>query len=325
MTSPDPATIQSGLNPINPEDYAKAILNILEDFSAEKDRLEETQRAVFNILEDFSGEKTRLEDSQRAMLNLLEDFDEERSKAEAANRELRKSFESLQMAKEATEALNRELESFSYSVSHDLRAPLRSVAGFSQLLLEDYSDKLDEEGKDSLKRIVAATEKMGWLIDDLLKLSRVSRTVMENGQVDLSAIIRRVADRLSESQPERQAEFRLSEGVFAFGDEHLITVMIENLMGNAWKFTAKREKAVIGFRSEQRGDERLFLIQDNGAGFDMTYADKLFGPFQRLHKVDEFPGTGIGLATVKRIIERHGGRVWIEGEVGIGATVYFTL
>jgi light-regulated signal transduction histidine kinase (bacteriophytochrome) len=343
-TSPDSQDIRTPS--ISPEDHAKAIFNILEDFSeeklrleetqravlnilddasGEKERLEELQRAVLNILDDFTGEKDRLETTQRAMLNLLEDFDVERSKTEGANRELRASLESLRLAKEATEVAYRELEAFSYSVSHDLRAPLRSVSGFSQLILEDYSDKLDEEGKDSLSRIVAAAEKMGWLIDDLLNLSRLSRAAMARERVDMTAIARRVADRLLGSASDRQADFIFAEGLVAFGDERLLTVVIENLVGNAWKFTEKRKEAVIEFGVEQDGDEQVFFIEDNGSGFDMTYVDKLFKPFQRLHQPEEFPGTGIGLATVKRIIDRHGGRVWIRGETDRGTTIYFTL
>ena len=346
MTSRNSPAVRTSEQSMSPEDHAKAILNILEDFSeekarleqtqravlniledssGEKERLETTQRAVLNILEDSSGEKERLETTQRAMLNLLEDFDVERSKTESANRELRASLESLSLAKEATEAAYHELEAFSYSVSHDLRAPLRTVSGFSQLLVEDYADRLDEEGKDSLTRIVAAAEKMGWLIDDLLNLSRLSRAAMARERVDLTVIARRIADRLRASSPDRQADFVLADGLVAFGDERLLTVVIENLLGNAWKFTEKREKAVIEFGVEQRGDEKVFFIEDNGSGFDMTYVDKLFKPFQRLHQPEEFPGTGIGLATVKRIIDRHGGRVWIEGEIDKGTTVYFTL
>ena len=325
MISPDSPAVNAAERSISPEDHARAIFNILEDFSEEKARLEETQRAVLNILEDSSGEKDRLETTQRAMLNLLEDFDVERSKTESANRELRASLESLRLAKEATEGAYHELEAFSYSVSHDLRAPLRSVSGFSQLLLEDYADKLDEEGKDSLTRIAAAAEKMGWLIDDLLNLSRLSRAVMARERVDLTVIARRIADRLWASHPERKVEFVLADGLVAFGDERLLTVVIENLLGNAWKFTEKREQPVIRFCVDERGKEKVFSIEDNGSGFDMTYVDKLFKPFQRLHQPDEFPGTGIGLATVKRIIDRHGGRVWIEGELGKGTAVYFTL
>ncbi|MGA2507743.1 MAG: ATP-binding protein [Chitinispirillaceae bacterium] len=282
-------------------------------------------KALFNILEDFAGEKAGLEDIQRAMLNLLEDFDVERTKTEAANRELKESIESLRLAKEATESINSEMESFAYSVSHDLRAPLRSIAGFSQLLVEEYSGKLVGEGDDYLKRIAAATEKMGWLIDDLLKLSRVSRAGMERERLDLSAIVRKIADQFAAAEPGRHVEFVLADGLSASGDSHLMTVVIENLLGNAWKFTGNREKARIEFGVEQQGEENAFFVKDNGAGFDMAYADKLFRPFQRLHKKEEFAGTGIGLATVKRIIERHGGRVWIKGEQEKGTTVYFTL
>ncbi len=303
MKTMSPAPERSG-HPANPEDHAKAILNILEDFAEEKGRFEETQRA---------------------MLNLLEDFDVERSKTETANRELRDSLESLRVAKEATETAYRELESFSYSVSHDLRAPLRSVSGFSQLLLEDYFDKLDEEGKDSLKRIVAAAEKMGWLIDDLLNLSRLSRASMNRERVNLKTIAEKVIERFRASHPKRVAEFVLADDLFVLGDERLLTAMMENLLGNAWKFTEKREKAIIEFGVLNNRDGRVFFIRDNGSGFDMTYVDKLFKPFQRLHQADEFPGTGIGLATVKRIVERHGGSVWIEGEIEKGTVVYFRV
>ncbi len=325
MTASEQAAARLSERSIILEDHAKAILNILEDFAEEKGRLEETQRAILNILEDFSEEKARLEETQRAMLNLLEDFDVERSKAEAANLELRDSLESLRVAKEATETAYRELETFSYSVSHDLRAPLRSVSGFGQLLLEDYFDKLDEEGKDSLKRIVAAAEKMGWLIDDLLNLSRLSRASMNRQRVNLRTIAGKIAERLRSSQPGRIVEFVFADGLFTFGDERLLTVVIENLLGNAWKFTEKRERAVIEFGMEPQPDGKLFFVRDNGSGFDMAYADKLFKPFQRLHRAEEFPGTGIGLATVKRIIDRHGGRVWIEGEPERGAVVYFCV
>jgi light-regulated signal transduction histidine kinase (bacteriophytochrome) len=326
MTKEEAAASQSNEHAMNAEEHARAILNILEDFGdEEKGRLEETQRAVLNILEDFSDEKARLEQTQRAMLNLLEDFDVERSKTEAANRELRESLESLRLAKEATDAAYRELEAFSYSVSHDLRAPLRSVSGFSQLILEDYFDKLDEDGRDSLKRIVAATEKMGWLIDDLLNLSRLSRVAMKRERVDLTSVAQKCVKRLRAPHPERLADFVLADALFTFGDEHLLTVMIENLLGNAWKFTGRREKAVIEFGMERGANETIFFIRDNGSGFDMTYVDKLFKPFQRLHQTEDFPGTGIGLAIVKRIVDRHGGRVWIEGQPEKGAVVYFTL
>lgn len=223
------------------------------------------------------------------------------------------------------ETANRELETFSYSVSHDLRAPLRSIAGFSQVLAEDYMGTLDDEGQDALTRILKATAKMGQLIDDMLNLSRVSRFEMQHENVNLSNIAGQIADRLAKVQPERRVRFANSEGIDVQGDEHLLTVAFENLLANAWKFTEKQDQPLIEFKAEQRNGETVFLVKDNGVGFDMTYVDKLFNPFQRLHREDEFTGTGIGLATVKRVIKRHGGRVWIEGAVGKGATVYFTL
>ncbi len=307
------------------EETKRAVFNILEDSAREKERLEETHRALLNILEDSAEEKAMAEATQRAMLNLLEDFDVERSKAEAANRELRASFESLRLANEATEAANREIEAFSYSVSHDLRTPLRGVAGFSQLLLADYSGKLDEEGQDYLRRIAAAAERMGGLIDDLLKLSRLSRASMERGRVNLTAIAEKILDRLRLAHPERTVQTVVASDVTVFGDERLLSLVLENLLDNAWKFTKNREAARIEFGAEPGGEGIACFVKDNGAGFDMTYASKLFQPFQRLHKLDEFPGTGIGLATVKRIIERHGGRVWIEGAMDHGTTAHFVI
>jgi PAS domain S-box-containing protein len=223
------------------------------------------------------------------------------------------------------EAANNELDAFSYSVSHDLSAPLRSVAGFSQALLDDYAGKLDAEGKDHLERIIAATQRMGLLIDDLLKLSRISRAEMRGEEVNLSGIAGKIAAMLRKTQTERKAEFIIAEGLTAQGDENLLTIVLENLLGNAWKFTGKNSNTVIEFGVAQREGNQAYFVKDNGAGFDMSYAGKMFSPFQRLHSVKDFPGTGIGLATVKRIINRHGGSVWIEAGVNRGTTVYFTL
>ena len=322
------STSRTSRNPslaTNLEDYGKAMLNILEDFSEEKGRLEGVQRAIINILEDFSEEKARLEDTQRAMLNLLDDFGMERERTEAINRELREAFDSLRLAKEAADAANRELEAFAYSVSHDLRAPLRSIAGFSHLLMEEYYDKLDEEGKDSLNRISAATDKMGRLIDDLLNLSRLTRAEMTRQQVNISTLVRKIAEAKKMAQPEREVEFVIQDHLFVEGDSQLLNVLLENLLENAWKFTGKSESARIEFGALNKEGKLIYFTRDNGIGFDMQYAGKLFQPFQRVHAMNEFPGTGIGLATVKRIIERHGGRVWIESEEGKGTTVYFTL
>ena len=307
------------------ENSQKAMLNLLDDFDTEKVRLVLMQRAAFNILEDFSEEKSRLEDVQRATMNLLDDFDVERNKATTAHQKLQTAFRSLNAAKEAADAYNREIEAFSYSVSHDLRTPLRSLAGFSQVLLDEYADNLDATGRNFLNRIVAAAAKMGQLIDDLLNLSRVTRTEMTRERVNLSEVAGRISGTLAESVPGRQVEFRLTGGLEADCDEALVTIVLQNLLSNAWKFTAKCEHAVIEFGLLTDNNEAVYFVRDNGAGFDMEYAGKLFNPFQRVHKATDFPGTGIGLATVKRIIERHGGRIWIEGWVGKGATVYFTM
>jgi light-regulated signal transduction histidine kinase (bacteriophytochrome) len=220
---------------------------------------------------------------------------------------------------------NKELEAFAYSVSHDLRSPLRSIEGFSLALLEDYADRLDDAGKGYLDRVRNATLRMGHLIDDILKLSRITRSEMNREHVDLSVIGKDVAGRLAESHPERSAEIIIADGITAFGDEHLLTIALENLFSNAWKFSEKAARSVIEFGVTQRDNDEVFYVKDNGVGFDMAYAGKLFNPFQRLHRIEEFAGTGIGLATVKRIINRHGGRVWIESEVNKGTTVYFTL
>ncbi|MCE9550277.1 MAG: hypothetical protein K8R50_04635 [Betaproteobacteria bacterium] len=222
-------------------------------------------------------------------------------------------------------AANQELEAFSYSVSHDLRAPLRSIDGFSRALLDDYSAQLDEVGKDYLQRVRAATQRMGQLIDDMLNLSRVTRSEMNFETVNLSMLAQTVADELQQAQPERRVEFVCMQGMTVRGDAHLLKIALENLLGNAWKFTSKREQACIEIGVTHKVGASVYFIRDNGAGFDMAYVGKLFAAFQRLHAMAEFPGTGIGLATVQRIIHRHGGRVWAEGEPGKGATFYFTL
>jgi DNA-binding response OmpR family regulator len=220
---------------------------------------------------------------------------------------------------------NRELEAFGYSVSHDLRAPLRSIDGFSQILLEDYGKQLDARGQDHLRRISAAAQRMGNLIDAMLILSRVARAELRREAVNLSLLATSIAAQLRATQPERNVDFVIPEGVVAMGDPHLLRALLENLMGNAWKFTSKRSAAVIEFAVGQSGGSPAYIIRDNGAGFDAAYASKLFTPFQRLHASTEFVGTGIGLATVKRIVDRHGGRVWAEGVVDGGATISFTL
>lgn len=219
------------------------------------------------------------------------------------------------------ERRNRELEAFSYSVSHDLRAPLRAIDGFSQLLEQDHAASLDDDGRRSLARIRAAAKRMSELIDDLLSLSRVSRAELVRVQVDLAAVARAVAGQL----PAGTVAFEAAGPMMAHADPRLMRVVFENLLGNAWKFTSKTAAPRVEVGSTREGDGTTYFVRDNGAGFDEAYAAKLFSPFQRLHTEREFPGTGIGLATVQRIVDRHGGRVWARGEVGNGATIFFTI
>ena len=247
----------------------------------------------------------------------------ERQQAEQRAQDLNQG---LQQAIIELKAVNKELEAFSYSVSHDLRAPLRSIDGFSQALLEDCLDQLDANGQDYLRRIRAATQRMGQLIDDLLTLSRVTRSDMQRESVNLSRIASRICTDLQQAAPERQAEFEIQPGLVAQGDARLLQVLLDNLLNNAWKFTSRQLQARIEFGAiAQENGIPAYFVRDDGVGFDMTYVDKLFRPFQRLHGMNEFTGNGIGLATVQRIVHRHGGRVWAEGSLARGAIFYFTL
>jgi hypothetical protein len=250
-------------------------------------------------------ERRRIEDEIRALNAELEDRVRERTAQ--------------------LEAANRELEAFSYSVSHDLRAPLRAIDGFSLALLEDCADRLDHAGQDFLERIRRATGRMAALIDDFLKLSRLARGDVRREPVDLGALAEEVARDLRARDPEREVRLVIGGDLVAEADATLVRVVIENLLGNAWKFTARRGEAVIELGAEDRNGERVFYVRDNGAGFDMAYAGKLFVPFQRLHGPQDFHGTGVGLATVQRIVHRHGGRIWAEAVVDGGAAFFFTL
>ncbi|OUL33298.1 histidine kinase [Nostoc sp. T09] len=257
---------------------------------------------------------------------LLADVQAEVIERQQAEQALHSLNQGMQRAMIELQAVNRELEAFSYSVSHDLRAPLRSIDGFSQALLEDYQEQLDETGQNYLRRIRLATQRMGQLIDDLLNLSRLMRSEMQLEPVDLSLLAKVIYAELQESQPERQVDCVIEPGLIAQGDSRLLQMMLTNLLDNAWKFTSKHTQAKIEFGTmSQESGIPIYFVRDDGAGFDMAYANKLFGPFQRLHRIDEFPGTGIGLAIVQRIVHRHGGRVWAEGVVEQGATFYFTL
>ncbi len=239
--------------------------------------------------------------------------------------EQRLAEQALARAKDIAEAASRELEGFSYSVAHDLRAPLRGMNGFAQLLVDAYGDKLDADAKDWLSEILLNAKKMGALIDALLSLARLTRSELRRARVDLGAVVQEAAVQLRGADPSRHVDLVVGKELSTDMDPVLARALIENLLGNAWKFTSRRSNARIEVGSESPEGVETFFVRDNGAGFDMAFASKLFAPFQRLHTVDEFPGTGIGLATVQRIIRRHGGRIWAEGEVGKGATFHFVI
>lgn len=250
----------------------------------------------------------------------------QRQKAEAELRQLNEELEwRVAERTRALEDVNRELESFSSAVSHDLRAPLRSIDGFSQVLQRRYQDRLDDAGRDYLDRVRRAAQRMGRLIDDMLKLSRVTRGPVRRQQVDLSALARQILDELQRSDPERPVTAQIEEGLTVFGDAGLLRILLDNLLGNAWKFTRHTPQPLIRFASRMEEQRQVFFVADNGAGFDPAYARKLFKEFQRLHAESEFEGTGIGLATVERVVRRHHGKVWADGAVGQGATIHFTL
>jgi light-regulated signal transduction histidine kinase (bacteriophytochrome) len=310
-------------HPPDPADHAWATLDLLEDFVEEKQQLKDTQLAVLNILEDATADRLKAEEAVKATISILEELSAAQAEIGALNAELEVRVD--QRTAELVVA-NKNLEAFAYSVAHDLRSPLRALSGYSEALTEDYGERLDDTGRWYADRIQAATERMGRLIDDLLLLAQVSRTDMNTEPVDLSAEVTAISAELHAREPGRVVRFAIQDRVRVTADRSLIRTVVANLVENAWKFTAKSDDATIEFGATADLDSRVCCyVRDNGAGFDPAFTAKLFQPFQRLHAVAEFPGTGIGLASVQRIVEHHGGRVWAEGAVNRGATFYFTL
>lgn len=294
------------------------LLAVVENITSRKQaeiKIQETQVELERLLKIA-------DESRKALLSVVED----QKKAEEQIRKLNAELEKRVRDRTAQlEAANQELEAFAYSVSHDLRAPLRALDGFSAVLLSDYPERLDEQGQNYLLRIQDASHKMSQLINDLLNLSRVTRTELTRQRVDLSAQARMIAQELQSQAPERQVTFEIADHLVAEGDAQLLHQVYENLLSNAFKFTGQRLQGLIQVGEINENNQTVFFVRDNGVGFDMAYANKLFTPFQRLHGANEFPGTGIGLVTVQRIITRHGGRIWVEAAPGQGAAFYFTL
>jgi light-regulated signal transduction histidine kinase (bacteriophytochrome) len=298
-----------------------------------------SDRTQVRRTEALEQKTAALEESRRALVNLVEDLNSKSEQLEMANRSLAREIKQRQQAETAIQALNEdllrqkndlenvnvELESFSYSVSHDLKAPLRQMQGYLDILKDEYQGALDDQGRHYLDRINHSCRKMEELIEALLKLSRITSKEMTIGETDLSALAAEIIENLEQAHPEHPVATTVAPGMTARGDETLLHALLENLLGNAWKYTRNSGQARVEFDSFTREGEMVYFLRDNGAGFDMAYADLLFKAFQRLHSEAEFEGTGIGLATVQRIVRRHGGSIWAEGEPGKGATFYFTL
>ena len=335
--------LQSGADGFIKKPYNEAYLLSRVKYILTNRELRKTDKVQMGMEIEVAGQKHFITSERQQMLDLLISTFEEavnlnkeltsrEKELKVANQALEREIRERKRAEEETrklngelEATNKELETFSYSVSHDLQAPLRSINGFSQALLEDYRDKLEPQAQDYLQRVCAATLRMEQLIQDLLQLSRVARSEMRHELVDLSGLARAIANELNENGSGRKVEFSIEPELKVTGDSRLLRVALENLFHNAWKFTGKTAGAKVEFAATQHSGKRAYFIRDNGAGFNMAHADRLFGAFQRLHSASEYPGTGVGLATVQRIMHRHGGQVWAESSVGNGATFYFSL
>ncbi len=310
------------------EMHQKALVELDEELS-DASNAELINQAFGPLMEMFMAYslamRERAEEHERARRSDQQLIEAQNAELQQEIVERKQAQQELEDYAARLEAANEELEAFSYSVSHDLRAPLRGMDGFSQALLEDYADQFDEQGKDYLQRVRTASQRMGRLIDDLLELSRITRSQMRVEGVNLSEIAEQSAAQLRQPEPDRQVEFVIAPGLAVEGDEPLLRAVVQELLVNAWKFTSQQQHATIEFGATQQDGETVYFVCDDGVGFDMAYADKLFGAFQRLHSDERFPGTGIGLATVQRIIHRHGGRVWAQATEDEGATFYFTV
>ncbi len=304
-------------DPAPPAGYGSALLNILEDFRDEKLRFAETQRAILNILEDFGAEKERLVQTQQAVLNILEDLDEERLKLDTANRELRLKSEELARS-------NAELEQFAYVASHDLQEPLRMVSSYTQLLEQRYRDVLDDKAKRYIYYAVDGASRMQRLIVDLLSYSRVGSRAQPLARTDSHAALGEALRNLGPTIAETQALVTNEDLPEVWADHSQLVQVFQNLIGNAIKFHGT-ESPRAHVSAERRGERWVFCVRDNGIGIDPRYFERVFVIFQRLHSREEYPGTGIGLALCRRIVERHGGTIWVESEPGKGAAFFFTL